>query len=204
MKEDQKPMKESKKSKTRWLLVIGIVLLFPVWWWVPKLMSLFSPTAPALSSGPKVANGQRHVEPEGPFSFIPPEGWEMRSIPQSKFKAAIGPPAGGFSPNIVVLDELWPGSLDDYIKAAIESWGQKKPNIKVVKREDFATAEGLEGRRLILENRGDNALRQRMYIFPKGETKYVVTCTTVAEGADKLVPVFEDCIKTFRFEEPEK
>jgi hypothetical protein len=193
-----------KKPKTRWLLVIGIVLLIFHFWWLPKLVSLFSPTASALSSGPKGASGKRHVEPEGAFSFIPPDGWEMRSIPQSKFKAAIGPPAGGFTPNIFVLDELWPGSLDDYIKAAIESWGQKKPNIKVVKREDFATAEGLEGRRLILENRGDNALRQRMYIFAKGETKYVVMCTTVAEGADKLDGVFEDCILTFRFDDPEK
>jgi len=194
---------KDKKPKTRWLLVIGIVLLFPVWWWVPKLMSLFSPTVPALSSGPKVAKGQRHFEPEGGFSFIPPDGWEMRSIPQSKFKVAIGPPAGGFTPNILLFKELWPGSLDDYINAASESWAQKKANL--VKREDFKTAEGLKGRRLVFENRGDDPVRrQTMYVFDKGETKYGVMCTTVAEGADKLDAVFEDCIQTFRLDAPEK
>jgi hypothetical protein len=203
-------LNEKQKPRTRWMLVGGIILFVFILWSGPKLLSLIGlkPGTP-LSAGDnqnpadKPKKSERHVEPEGGFSFIPPDGWEMRSIPQSKFKAAIGPPAGGFTPNILVFKELWPGSLDDYINAATESWVQKKANL--VKREDFATAEGLEGRRLILENRGDDVLRrQRMYIFAKGETKYVINCTTVAEGADKLDAVFEGCIQTFRLEGPEK
>src|SRR5262249_42430659 len=42
-------------------------------------------------------------------------------------------------------------------------------------------------------------LRQNFYFFDKGKTKFVVTCTALAEGGEKLDPVFEGSRKTFRF-----
>jgi hypothetical protein len=150
----------------------------------------------------KPRKSQRHVETAGGFSFIPPNAWEMQIVPGRNFKAAIGPPIGGFTPNIVVLDELWPGSLDDYIKAAIDVWPQKQPNIKVLKKGDFATSEGLPGVRITLDNLGKDATRrQNMHVFARGDTKFVIVCTTLAEGADALDAVFEDSVKTFRIEE---
>jgi hypothetical protein len=201
---------EKQKPRIKWMLVIGIMLFFSAFSWAPKLLSVFglNLTAPFSEAGnqsntDKARKSERHVEPEGGFSFIPPDGWEMRSFPgRFKFKAAIGPPTGGFTPNIAVGDELWPGSLEDYIKASIEVISQK-PNIKVTKKGDFTTSEGLRGARITLDNfRKDTTLRQTMYFFARGETKFVVTCSTVAAaGSDDLDAVIENSIKTFRIDE---
>jgi len=108
---------EEQKPRTRWLLVIGIILLLSAFGWAPKLLSIsglkLSPLSEAdnqnQSNTDKPRKSQRHVETAGGFSFIPPDGWEMRSVPGRKFKAAIGPPTGGFSPNIVVWMSFGPG-----------------------------------------------------------------------------------------------
>jgi len=40
------------------------------------------------------------------------------------------------------------------------------------------------------------SLRRR----PWGGTKFTITCTALAEGGEKLDPIFETCMKTFRFD----
>jgi len=202
-------LNEKQKPRTRWMLVGGIILFVFILWSGAKLLSLIGLKPGTALSGAdnqiptdKPRKSERHVEPEGGFSFIPPDGWEMRSVPGRKFKAAIGPPTAGFTPNIVVSDELWPGSLDDYIKAGIEVMLQKQPNVKVVKKGDFTTSEGLRGVRITLDNFGkDTTRRQTMYTFARGETKFIVTFTTVAEGSEAFDPVFENTIMTFRIDE---
>jgi hypothetical protein len=215
-------MKQEKKPKTRWLLdvVIPIFILLIMSYAcllvILKLLLVLSvielpPSSPSASKqmstewfrAPRQGGiTQRHVEPQGGFSFVPPEGWEIRSFPGAKYKMAFGPQLGGKTPNIVVADEFFPGSLDDFVKASIESTVQVKPNIKVVKREDFTTAEGLEGRRVFFEDRGIGPAPYRyiVYLFGRGQTKFAICCTSVGESADQLDAVFEGCVKTFRFE----
>jgi hypothetical protein len=66
---------------------------------------------------------------------------------------------------------------------------------------EFTTAEGLRGARATFEHERDGrALRQTYYFFGKGARKFVVTCSALAGSGERLDPVFEASMKTFRFD----
>jgi hypothetical protein len=155
-------------------------------------------TAFALGCGNDPGSG-RHSE--AGFSFVAPPGWEVRPFPGLKFKVVVGPAADGFAPNINVVDEKANIPLDDYVTGNLDTMQQVFQRFRLVKQDAFKTAAGLEGGRLFVENeQGGKLLRQIFYFFGKGDTKYVLTCTALAEGGDRLDPVFEASMKTFRFD----
>ncbi len=144
---------------------------------------------------------RRHVEAAGGFSFVPPEDWKIQDIPGMKFKAAIGPSAAGFASNITIVDEQFSGSLDAYVKQNVAVLQKVFKKYNLVQQNDFKTTAGEEGARLVTKNEQQGRLlRQTFYFFGRGDTKFVITCSTLAEGGEKLDPVFETSIKTFRFE----
>jgi len=144
---------------------------------------------------------RRHVEAAGGFSFVPPEDWKIRDIPGMKFKAMIGPSAAGFAPNICTVDELFSGSLDAYVKGNLAALQKASRKFHLAQSDDFKTTAGEQGARLVTESENQGRLlRQTFYFFGKRDTKFVITCSTLAEGGDKLDSVFETSIKTFRFE----
>ena len=136
------------------------------------------------------------------FSFTPPEGWEFRDpLPGMKFKAAIGPARAGFASNINVVDEAFNGSLAAYAEGNLTAIQKAFKNFRLLKQETFTTTNGEPAVRMVTENeQNGRQLRQTFYFFGKGNTKFVVTCTTLAEGGEKLDPVFEASMKTFRFD----
>jgi hypothetical protein len=144
----------------------------------------------------------RHVEKGGGFSFIPPESWNPKEFPGLKFKVVVGPVHNGFTASINVVEESFRGSLDEYVKGNIATLQKILKNFEMVKQEEFKTTAGLQGVRLIVKNHQfDKDLRQTFYFFGgTADTKYVVTCTTLADDGEKLGPVFERALKTFRFE----
>jgi hypothetical protein len=153
----------------------------------------------ALADQPE--EGRRLTEAAGGFSFVVPPGWEIREFQGLKYKIAVGKPASGFTPNINVQDESFNGSLEEYAQASLASLRRVLKEFRLRKQDDFKTAGGLEGKRLILESeQGGKSLRQTVYLFARGNTKFVITCSVLAEGGEKLDPVFEASMKTFRFE----
>jgi hypothetical protein len=75
--------------------------------------------------------------------------------------------------------------------------------VKIVKQEAFKTTAGVPGFYVLTESEHNGKLlRQTAYFFGSAETKYVFTCSTAAEGGAKLDPLFEQAMKTFRFEKP--
>jgi hypothetical protein len=153
------------------------------------------------TSGNKADDPRRHVEPAGSFSFVPPQDWEVRNVRGGKYKAAVGPAAAGFAPNINILDESFSGSLDAYVTLNLATLQKGFKKFRLVQQEDFKTMAGEQGSRVVTEcEQNGTALRQTFYFFSKGDTKFVVTCTTLAEGGDKLDSVFETSMKTFRFD----
>jgi hypothetical protein len=154
---------------------------------------------PAPSAGPE--DPRRHTEVAGGFSFVPPDGWNIRPVPGLKFRAAVGPAAAGFAPNINVVDESFRGPLDTYVQGNLASMRQAFQQFRLLRREEFEAAGGLPGARVVSENEvNGRALRQTYYFFARGDTKFVITCTALAEGGDKLDPVFEASLRTFRFD----
>jgi hypothetical protein len=143
--------------------------------------------------------GRRYAEKSGKFSYAPPENWRMSAVPGLKYEIAIGPTRDGFASNITVVDEEFNGSLDDYVKSNVEAL---KANFKGLTLEvpgKFRTKDGVQGVRLISESeQAGRRLRQGFYFFETGSTKYVVCCSTLADGGEKLDPVFEKALKSFR------
>jgi hypothetical protein len=154
----------------------------------------------ARPAGPD-QDARRHVEKAGGFSFVVPEAWNARDFPGRKFKLIFGPSEAGFASNINVVDEAFDDSLDAYVKATTDVLPRVLKEYRLVKQDEFKTTTGVAGARLIVENeQGGKLLRQTFYIFGAPKTMFVVTCSTLAEGGEKLDAVFETSMKTFRFE----
>ena len=47
---------------------------------------------------------KRHTEPEGGFSFCPPDGWRIEQKTGDKYKMVFGTPTNGFTPNINIKE----------------------------------------------------------------------------------------------------
>lgn len=140
------------------------------------------------------------VESTESFSYTPPAGWLMFSAPGMKYRTAIGPlVAGALAPSMSVAEEAFKGSLADYATQKIATLREMFKAAKVLKEDEFKTSTGAECRRAVVENlQNPTPLRQSMYFFGKGDKKFVVTCTTYAQEGEKLDPVFEASMATFR------
>ena len=124
----------------------------------------------------------------------------MRSLPGLKYKAAVGPAAQGFAPNINVVDEPFAGTLDDYVAGNIKTLSALVKDYRQIDKAPFVTTKGLEGVKLVTENRQKGAaLRQTFYFFANGGTKFVVTGSCLAPDGEKLDKVFDTSLRTFRF-----
>jgi hypothetical protein len=143
--------------------------------------------------------GDRHFEPAGGFSFSAPEGWQFREIPGMKYQFAIGPVSNSFSPNINIVDELYNGSLKNYVNANYDTLAKLFVQFKLLKRDGFVTASGIKGERMVTTSLQQNfLLRQTFYFLQGAKGKYfVVTCSTLAEGGEAVDAVFEESIRTF-------
>jgi hypothetical protein len=167
----------------------------------PSFHSLPVPLNVGHPVGGVAVNG-RLVEAQGGFSYVPPEGWMAYQIPNLKYRLVSGPLKAGDAPNINAADEVFAGSLEQYVKTNLASLQRVMPEFRVVKQEDFQTTDELPGVRVVAEVRqaGRN-LRQTYYFFGKENRKYVVVCTTGSEGGEELDPIFEASMKTFRLEQ---
>lgn len=144
----------------------------------------------------------RHVEKDGGFSFVPPEGWTVREFPGQKYQIVFGPAENQFAANINVVEEPYRGTVDNYLKATKELLPKAIKKYQLIKQEPFQTAAGIKTQRLIIEGEQQgHLLRQTFYLFPSPTKMFVVTCSTVSAGGEKLDGTFESSMKSFRFEQ---
>jgi len=156
-----------------------------------------APAAPAISAEDEA---RRVTDPVGKFSYIPPKGWEYTDFSGMKFKISRGAAADGFAPNINVVDEAYAGDMDSYLKANEVGVVKMLPKCVVLSKGDFSTHSGLQGKVMVVENEQYNMkLRQTFYIFGQGNMKYVITNSCLAKDGDKMAPLFEWSMKTFKF-----
>ena len=82
----------------------------------------------------------------------------------------------------------------------------KEQGVNVIKQDHFTTTEGPEGERVILESlaKDGKLLRQNIYFFADGESKFLIVCTTLVEGGEAFDRVLEDSMKTFSIERQAK
>jgi hypothetical protein len=167
-------------------------------------------------------------EEEGGFSYDPPTGWALKSIPGFEYKFAVGPEVDGFSPNINVVEEPFSGSVDAYMVEAKKTLSQiLGGNLSILSEEKFTTEDGLEGLRMVsvaghsLDEKYFEGLRkaggsvdlerilkeekapaetlyQTAYVFSTGQKVYIATCTSSVKAGPSLSPVFDKALGTFR------
>ena len=137
----------------------------------------------------------------GGFSFCAPAGWEFKDFPGMKFKVAMGPKSGSFSPNVNTVDEAYKASLDSYAEESIRALKTAFQQFKLIKREKFLTNSKILGEKIVTNSLQSNKLlRQTFYIFLGSKGKFLVfTCSCLAENGEKLDTVFEESLKTFDY-----
>jgi len=132
------------------------------------------------------------------FSVVPPESWQAVDYPGLKYKVFMGPRENGTNPNIMFADEIYNGSLDDYVDLYVEALKTYLSDVEIIYRGSFVTLKNLESKKVIsiTEQRG-YLLRQSQYFFP-GENglKIVAACTALASSGEKI---FDDSMKTFEW-----
>lgn len=160
-------------------------------------MSISSPTSTATM--PIISN--RHVELEGGFSYVLPVGWQVRDFPGLKYKAVFGPLTGNFAPNLIFVDEVYGGSLDNYVSESLGTMKALFLDLKVINREAFITAEGKSAVKVITQSTQHNLkLQQTFYFFDLGAKKLVATYTRLVNKGIENDVLCDVSMKTFYFE----
>lgn len=145
--------------------------------------------------------GTRHSETAGGYSLQPPQGWIFHALPGMKYEFAFGPANNGFSPNINVVDEMYRGSLKDYVSLSKASLQKLFVEYKLQGQSHFVTSSGINGEKIITTSLQQKVrLRQIFYFLPDGKDKYfVITCSALASGGGALDASFEESVKSFTF-----
>lgn len=142
---------------------------------------------------------RQFYEPTGGFSFDPPPGWEPSEVPGRKYRSVFGPPANGFRPNIAVSEEESPGTLNDYISEATRGLREKMDSLKVLKRDDYETQDGVKFARLIvLATMQGREFRQYLHFLADGSRRYGMMMGCLAEDGEKWDKIILQSMKTFR------
>jgi hypothetical protein len=147
---------------------------------------------------------QAYTAPDGEFSYVPPERWVLRDFPGDKYKVAVGQPSDGF-PQISVVDEYAPVTLDDYVAGSIRTLQQMfeemgSEPLRILSQGEFTTDFNERGIKVITESEMKGTkLRQTFYTFDgKDGKKFVVTCSVLAEGGESYDKLFDTTMKTFK------
>lgn len=185
--------------KRSWgLLILGLWL---VWLVACGASPTAAPTATIAPTPTLERESERHYEPAGGFSYIPPAGWELVEASGAEYKVAVGPEQGDFRPNLVVVDEPFDGSLDEYVSTSLTHMGDFFEGFQVISQDEFVPLDGPAAVRFVVENaQGGRLLRHSFYCFDAGARKIVLTGTQLAGTGASLEPTFDAAARTFRLE----
>jgi hypothetical protein len=146
-----------------------------------------------------------YTSPGGEFSYEPPEHWLLRDVPGYKYKFAMGQMSEGFTPNIVVVDEHAPVSMDDYVTGSLralqqmhEKTGSNPP--RILSQAEFTTDSNEKGVKIITESDMNGKKLRQIYYFFEGKNgyKFVVTCSAPGAGGESYDKLFDATMKTFK------
>ena len=145
--------------------------------------------------------GERYFDPSGEFSVCPPANWHILEFPGLKYHVYMTEPINGFSPHFLFIAEQFTGDLPQYVEANIQNMKLVYPDIQYLKNESFTTNNGARGTKLaILNPNSGNPIRQFLYIFSRGSIYYVITCSVGNNNGQQFEPIYDESVKTFRFE----
>jgi len=142
---------------------------------------------------------RKHYETSGRFSYDPPAGWNR--VPTSGAPNAVyaGDPWSGFAPTVTTFISRSPESLAEFADMNVGDLASNRPDMGLVSREEFETSDGQAGIKLVVNaTRDDFSIRLTHYLLSSGSKKFVMTCGTHIDTAEKLAPIFDKCAASFR------
>lgn len=163
------------------------------------------PPAPPAASQPtsepaSTDDPNRHFEPEGGYSFVPPDGWSVQELPGLKFKVAVGPASEEFAPNINFVDDAFAGTLEEYVQSNIVTMESIFQDLRILEISEFVPNAGSAAVRVATENTQQGLLlRQVFYIFQAaGDSFLVGTCSRLALSQAEVDAQCDQSMATFR------
>ena len=141
----------------------------------------------------------RVFERGGNFSYRPPANWTVTEFPGLMYRVVFGPSEGGFTANINFVTETFDGNLNNYVDANLSQLPVFFYQYRLLERGEFITNSGNVGERVVVSNvQNGNALRQIFYFFQLSRNNFIViTCSVLDIASSRLVPIFDESIKTF-------
>jgi hypothetical protein len=171
-------------------------------------MKLFFTCAALLVIAAGQQKPQRYTDAAGGFSFAVPQGWQIsETASDAPHKTTYGPRVDGYTPNITVEDDAYPGSLQEYVEAAgkvletnANSIGMK--SLQLLEKSAFVTAAGLKGYKLthtaVVK---DIPIIFRRYVFERSNQKQLIfTCTSLT-ATPEIGAVCDAAMKTVTLED---
>lgn len=172
-----------------------------------KLRCLRSILIASLIASPAFAEdaaGERQHEPAGGYSLVPPAGWQAHEFPGLKYRVFTGPPVGGFAPNLNVVDEYFPGSLDDYVGRNLLVMARMFQAFEKLSQNDFELNSGDRAVRIVAKSVQDPGLVEQSFYFVDGGggRYFVITCGKLATDERQVAQQCDGSARTFRVDGP--
>lgn len=131
------------------------------------------------------------------FSFPAPKDWSVVEAPGLKYKVALATPYKKFSPNIVVIDQTFDGTVEDYATQSIKTMPAQSPGSKFLNKTPFVTKDGTLGLKLAYKTvYNKDSLRQVFYLVPaKNKRMLVITLSSLWEQGLKYDAVTDAAMR---------
>lgn len=138
-----------------------------------------------VSNSVALAQEQIRSEKVG-LTLTVPKGWRVIDAPPGldlDYQVGVTTIYKGFTPNIVVTDEVFSGSSDEYAANMTRSYGNMFSASKLISKARFKTARGLLGTKVVSRNTLQGVvMRQVAYLFPSRSGVMMIFTVTSPVG----------------------
>lgn len=156
------------------------------------------------SAGGAFAQGQIR-SPKLGLTLSVPSGWRVMEAPavmDLDCDIAVTAQYDGFTPNIVVTDEVFSGSSDEYADGVTKSFGNQFSTSKLIKKSPFKTNSAIAGTKLVVRNTMQGrSMRQVFYLFPtRSGVMITLTVTSPVEQGFKHDKAMDNAMRKIRID----
>ncbi len=161
---------------------------------------------PIVIASPVTASPQGQIQDKKVgFIYTVPPGWRVKGASPDmgmKYPIAVTTPYNGFTPNIVVVDEVYSGTSDEYADWLTRTFQGQSSTSTVISKNPFKTNAGVLGTKLVVRNTmGTISARQVYYIFPtKAGFILNFTATSLVEQGFKHDKALDNSMRKIVFD----
>lgn len=156
------------------------------------------------SSIAALAQDQIRSEKVG-LTYTVPAGWRVIDSPPAlelEYQTAVTTAHSGVTPNIVITDEVFSGSADEYAKDLTRGFDNPFSTSKLISKSKFKTNAGILGTKVVVRNTFQGVpLRQVFYLFPsRAGIMLILTVTSPVQQGFKHDKVVDETMRKILIE----